>query len=242
MMRTLITWAARAAVLAVAGLAAAAVPAGAGASPPADLGDNPPHAVVSSYDCEVRLVLDNSGPYTDGIGHDGPWFVEFDWRLPGDVQLELEPGLDGLTISDPPLAGQPFDGLHNPVPVEAGQTATVDITAEPGTAAIEVRLVRGAEQRVWFDWRAYPINCPPAPTPTPTVSPTTGPSPSPSSPAPSASTSPSPAPGAGQGGSDDELPLTGSPTTVLAGAGLGLAGAGVAAVLTGRRRRALSAR
>src|SRR5690606_5087506 len=103
--------------------------------------------------CEtLRLTFDNSGPYTDGIGHIGPWNMTFDYRLPGDAQLPLEAELDGLTISDPPLAGQPFDGLYHPVPVPAGEIRTVDldITNVPW---VEYRLVRGAEQRLFFDWQ-----------------------------------------------------------------------------------------
>lgn len=103
--------------------------------------------------CEtLQLTFDNSGPYTDGIGHVGPWPMTFDYRLPGDQQLPLEAELEGLTISDPPLAGQPFDGLYHPVPVPAGESSTVelDVTNVPW---VEYRLVRGAEQRLFFDWQ-----------------------------------------------------------------------------------------
>jgi LPXTG-motif cell wall-anchored protein len=217
----------RIAAAAAAGVALALALAG----PAAATVENPPSATVTSYDCEIRLVLDNSGPYSDGIGHDGPWFAAFDWRLPGDVQLALEPELDGLSISDPPLAGQPFDGLHNPMPVLAGETVTVDVTTAPGTAAIEVRLVRGAEQRVFWDWTSYPVNCPAEPTPSP--SPSVTPTPDASQPAASPSASPA-APPAGVAGS---LPLTGAGTGTLAVTALLLLTLGGGLYLATRRRR-----
>jgi LPXTG-motif cell wall-anchored protein len=219
----------RIAAAAAAGVAAALALAG----PAAATVENPPNATVTSYDCDIQLTLDNTGPYTDGIGHDGPWFAAFDWRLPGDVQLPLEPELDGLNISDPPLAGQAFDGLHNPVPVLAGETVTVDITAEPGTAAVEVRLVRGAEQRVFWDWVSYEINCPPEPTPSPSTSVTPTPTPDASQPAASPSASAA-APPAGVAGS---LPLTGAGTGTLAVTALLLLTLGGGLYLATRRRR-----
>jgi LPXTG-motif cell wall-anchored protein len=222
----------RIATAAAAGVALALTLAG----PAAATVENPPNATVTSYGCEIQLVLDNTGPYSDGIGHDGPWFAAFDWRLPGDPQLAVEPELDGLSISDPPLAPQPFDGLYNPVPVLAGETVTVDVTAEPGTAAVEVRLVRGAEQRVFWDWTSYPINCPPEPTPSPSPSPSVTPTPTPEASQPAASPSASAAaPPAGVAGSS--LPLTGVGTGTLATVALLLLAAGGGLYLATRRRR-----
>lgn len=119
---------------------------------------NPPNVTVDVDGCKATLTFDNSGPYRDSNNKAGPWDMAFDYKLPGDPQQPVEPSLDGLTISDPPLKGQPFDGLFNKVPVKAGTTETVTVDLEPTDDKIEYRLVRGAEQRMFFDWQAVKID------------------------------------------------------------------------------------
>lgn len=119
--------------------------------------ENPPNVTVEVSGCEATLTFDNTGPYTDGIGSAGPWNAEFDYKLPGDVQQPLEQDLQGVIIQDPPLTGKPFDGLFNPVLVPAGEKVAKTIALDPTDSTIEYRLVRGPEQRVFFDWKLEEI-------------------------------------------------------------------------------------
>src|SRR5690606_33941417 len=136
-------------------------------------------------------------------------------------QLPVEPELDGKVISDPPLSGTPFDGLYNPVPVSAGEVVVETITLDPSDEWIAWRLVRGEEQRLFFDWvrmRIEPRTCMSTPTTTePVVSPSAEPT-----------TPPVAAP---------ELPQTGAGLTTLILVGGGLVAIGAFVILVARRRR-----
>ncbi|GAA3729576.1 hypothetical protein HDA32_000012 [Spinactinospora alkalitolerans] len=126
--------------------AALVLPAGAA------LADGAPSATATPADCGgVELAFTNP---TD-------WAWTFDYRVDGEEpSAPVEPELDGLTIEEGPLAGQPFGPLYQTVDVPAGGSETVPVEFEDGSGGhtVEYRLVRGPEQHMFLDWQSVTVS------------------------------------------------------------------------------------
>lgn len=123
--------------------------------------------IAEVVDCgEITLTFENSTR----------WEFSADWRRPGDVGTPDE--YSAIVAHEGPLLGQPLGNRYNVVPVPVGTSEfVIELDEDEDTDAVEYRLARGPEQRLFVDWNTSVVetDCEPNETTTTTATTTTMP-------------------------------------------------------------------